>query len=294
MRWLSLLTIFSLATVTGSARSPDTPDGSLSLKDVNYGTHERNKLDLTVPKSDKPLPLVIWVHGGGWEFGDKAQNPAVLLLTKGYAVASINYRYSKQAVFPAQLHDCKAAVRFLRDNAKKYNLDPKAFGVWGASAGGHLVALLGTTGDVPGLEGDAATKTSSEVQAVCDWFGPTDLTKLSPAGIASNPVTKLLGGSTGEKAELAKLANPITHVTKNDAPFLTFHGDKDSLVPVSQSELLQAALAKAGVESELVVLKGADHGNGEFRTQVGNAENRKKLLAFFDNHLKVAKGDGVK
>ncbi len=290
MRWLSLLAACLLSSPLSAQvpKSPDAPEGTRTSKDVSYGPHERNKLDLTVPKADKPLPLVIWVHGGGWEFGDKAGNPAVLLLAKGYAVASINYRYSKQAVFPAQLHDCKAAVRFLRDNAAKYNLDPNAFGVWGASAGGHLVALLGTTGDVPELEGDAKTKTSSKVQAVCDWFGPTDLTKLSPQGAAANPVTKLLGGSTGEKAELAKLANPITHVTKNDAPFLTFHGDKDSLVPVSQSELLQAALTKAGVESELVVLKGADHGNGEFRTQVGNAENRKKLLAFFDRHLKAA------
>ena len=288
MRWLFLTAacVLSSPLSAQAPKSPDAPDGSQSLKDVSYGPHVRNKLDLTVPKSDKPLPLVIWVHGGGWEFGDKSPNPAVLLLAKGYAVASVNYRYSQQAVFPAQLHDCKAAVRFLRDNAAKYNLDPNAFGVWGASAGGHLVALLGTTGDVPELEGDAKTKTSSSVQAVCDWFGPTDLTKLSPKGAASNPVTKLLGGSTGEKAELAALANPITHATKNDAPFLTFHGDKDSLVPVSQSELLQAALAKAGVESELVVLKGADHGNGEFRTQVGSAENRKKLLAFFDKHLK--------
>ena len=289
MRWL-FSTALSLVAATLSAqvpKLPDAPEGSQTSKDVSYGPHERNKLDITVPKSDKPTPLVIWVHGGGWEAGDKAFNPGVSLLAKGYAIASINYRYSKQAVFPAQLHDSKAAVRFLRDNAKTYNLDANAFGVWGASAGGHLVALLGTTGDVPDLEGDSKTKTSSKVQAVCDWFGPTDLAKLSPMSAASSPITKLLGGSTTDKADLAALANPITHITKNDAPFLTFHGDGDKLVPVSQSELLDAALKKAGVESELIVLKGADHGGREFQAQVGNAENRKKLVTFFDRHLKA-------
>jgi acetyl esterase/lipase len=289
MRWFFSTALF-LASATLSAQAPklpDAPEGSQTSKDVSYGPHERNKLDITVPKSDKPLPLVIWVHGGGWEAGDKAFNPGAILLSQEYAVASINYRYSKQAVFPAQLHDCKAAVRFLRDNAKKYNLDPNAFGVWGASAGGHLVALLGTTGDVPDLEGDAKTTTSSKVQAVCDWFGPTDLVKLAPRSAASSPITKLLGGSTTDKADLATLANPVTHITKNDAPFLTFHGDADRLVPVSQSELLHAALTKAGVESEFVLLKGADHGGREFQAQVGNAENRKKLVAFLDRHLKM-------
>ena len=289
MRWL-FLTALSFVTATLSAQVPKLPDaleGSRTSKDVSYGPHDRNKFDITVPKSDKPTPLVIWVHGGGWEGGDKAFNPGVLLLSQGYAIASINYRYSKQAVFPAQLHDCKAAVRFLRDHATTYNLDPNAFGVWGASAGGHLVALLGTTGDVPDLEGDAKTKTSSKVQAVCDWFGPTDLVKLAPMSAASSPITKLLGGSTTDKADLAALANPITHITKNDAPFLTFHGDADKLVPVSQSVLLDAALKKAGVESELIVLKDADHGGREFQAQVGNVENRKKLLAFFDRHLKA-------
>ena len=296
MRWLSLAAtcLVTSSLVAQTPKLPDAPEGALVAKDVSYGPHERNKLDINVPKSDKPLPLVIWVHGGGWEAGDKALNPATLLTVKGYAVASINYRYSKQAVFPAQLHDCKAAVRFLRDNATKYNLDPDAFGVWGASAGGHLVALLGTTGDVPELEGDAETKTSSKVQAVCDWFGPTDLVALAPMSAAFNPITKLLGGSTATKADLAKLANPITHLTKNDAPFLTFHGDGDKLVPVSQSELLHVALTKAGVESELVILKGADHGGREFQAQVGSVENRKKLLAFFDKHLKGTKGDGAK
>ena len=290
MRWLTLSIAPWLAVATASAqvpKSPDSPQAAVTLKDVSYGPHERNKLDLTVPKADKPLPLVVWVHGGGWEFGDKAANPATLLVAKGYAVASINYRYSKQAVFPAQLHDCKAAVRYLRDNAKKYNLNPDAFGAWGASAGGHLAALLGTTGDVP-ESGDTKSKTSSRVSAVCDWFGPTDLSKLAPDGGASSPITKLLGGTptAKAKAKLAEQANPIAHISKGDAAFLTFHGDKDALVPLSQSEILHEALTKAGIESELVVLKGANHGDGEFLSQVSSEANRKKLVEFFDKHLK--------
>src|SRR5204863_10043821 len=118
--------------------------------------HERHSLDLYVPKSERPLPLVIWIHGGGWQAGNKANPPLLGLTQKGFAVASINYRFSQHAVYPAQIQDCKAAVRFLRKNADKYHLDPDHFGAWGASAGGHLVALLGTSGDAKDLEPEAA------------------------------------------------------------------------------------------------------------------------------------------
>src|SRR5262249_38247477 len=156
-------------------KAPNIPEGTQTTRDLRYGPHqERNTLDLYVPKSDTPLPLVIWVHGGGWQDGN---NPAMQLLKSGYAVASINYRLSQHAVFPAQIEDCKAAVRLLRANAKKYNLNPDAFGAWGASAGGHLVALLGTSGEVKELEGEVGESkdTSSRVQAVVDFYGPTDL-----------------------------------------------------------------------------------------------------------------------
>src|SRR5688572_31627028 len=151
---------FALAVGTAAgqqpkAKGPNLPAGTKAEKDIAYGDHERQKLDVFVPKADKPLPLVMWVHGGGWEGGSKdGGNPAVGMLYRGYAVAAINYRLSKHAVFPAQIHDVKAAVRFLRSNAKTYNLDPDRFGAAGASAGGHLVVLLGTSCGVKDLEGE--------------------------------------------------------------------------------------------------------------------------------------------
>jgi acetyl esterase/lipase len=280
-----------LGTLTCTARldaqpkntTQNPPAGVKVEKDVAYGDHERQKLNVSVPKSAEPLPLVIWVHGGGWQNGSKdGGNPAAGLLARGYAVASINYRLSQHAVFPAQIHDVKAAVRFLRANAKKYNLDPDRFGAAGASAGGHLVALLATSAGAKDLEGDGNhADTSSAVQAVCDIFGPTDLVELSPPAAKENAVTKLLGGNTGAKKDLAVKANPITYVDKTDPPFLILHGDQDKLVPLSQSELLRSALKQEGVDCELVVCKGGGHGPG-----VVTKENGEKMAAFFDKHLK--------
>ncbi len=133
---------------------PAIPEDTKVEKNLAYGDHERNKLDIYLPaKGNKPLPIVVWIHGGGWEAGSKENPPAMGLLNQGYAVASINYRYSKHAPFPAQIEDCKAAIRYLRGNAAKYNIDKDHIGCMGASAGGHLVALLGTTADVAELEG---------------------------------------------------------------------------------------------------------------------------------------------
>jgi acetyl esterase/lipase len=273
---------------------PKLPDGVKVERNLEYGPHgERNKLDLYLPKADGPLPLIIWVHGGGWSGGSKdGGNPALPLLTRGYAVASINYRLSGQAKFPAQIEDCKAAVRFLRASAKKYHLDPDRFGAWGASAGGHLVALLGTSGGVKDLEGDGRNKdVSSRVQAVCDWFGPTDLLKIVEQSKASggkydfaradSPVGRLLGGPVAEKKELAEKANPIKYLGKGCPPMLIVHGDKDDLVPLAQSEMLHEALKKAGADSTLIVVKGAGHDNG-----IGTRDNLDKIVAFFDKHLK--------
>ena len=259
------------------------------LKDVAYGPHKRNKLDITIPQSDKPLPLLIWVHGGGWAAGDKSgDNPALLLMPQGYAVAAINYRLSQQAIYPAQLHDCQQAVRFLREHAKEYNLDPEHFGVWGASAGGHLVALLGTTSGVKELDGQPDSKVSDKVQAVCDWFGPTDLAKLVPPDNADNVVAKLVGGPLGEKKKLAATADPVNYLDKNDAPLLIVHGTKDPLVPLKQSEYLNDAAKKAGVPSELIVIEGGGHGDGGFIKGIRNDANKDKTAAFFAKYLKPA------
>jgi acetyl esterase/lipase len=260
------------------------PEGlAVAEKNLTYGEHERQKLDLFVPKGDGPFPLVLWVHGGGWTGGSKEGNPLMPMLAKGYAVASTNYRFSQHAPFPAQIHDCKAAVRYLRANAVKYKLAPDRFGVAGASAGGHLVALLGTTGNVKELEGKVGSHpdVSSKVQCVVDVFGPTDLIKLAGATDAESPITKLMGGKMSEKKELATQANPITHITKDCPPFLILHGDMDKLVLPNQSELLLEALQKAKIPAELVVVKGAGHDG-----KVMGGENAAKVAAFFDSHLK--------
>ncbi len=276
----SLLSL--LAVSTNAFGQAKVPEGlAVSEKNLTYGDHERQKLDLFVPKGDGPFPLVMWVHGGGWSAGSKDGNPLMLMLAKGYAVASTNYRLSQHAVFPAQINDCKAAVRYLRANAAKYKLNPDAFGVAGASAGGHLVALLGTAGSVKELEGDGGNaKVSSKVQCVVDVFGPTDLIKLAGATDANSPISKLLGGKVSEKTELATQANPITYIDKDCAPFLILHGDMDKLVLLSQSELILAALQKAKIPAELIVVKGAGHDG-----KVMGGENTAKVTAFFDKYL---------
>lgn len=296
MRRLSFLFLLLTAIFAGAqqpAKTPPkspaagakSPDGTTVLKDLAYGDHERQKLDLYIPKGDGPFPLVIWVHGGGWEAGSKESgNPAAGLLAKGFAVASTNYRLSQQAQYPAQIHDVRGAVKYLRANAKKHKIDPECIGVAGASAGGHLVALLGTGGECKELEGNVGPKdVSCKVSCVLDFFGPTDLHALS-RGIAIPPITKLIGGTTKEKPEMAKLANPITFADKKCPPFLIVHGDKDPLVPVSQSELLNDALKKAGVETTLLIIPGAGHGNGVFTPEL-----MAKYNDFFEKHLKIKK-----
>jgi acetyl esterase/lipase len=259
-----------------------------TFKDLAYGPADANKLDLYLPdKADAPTPLIVWVHGGGWLQGDKKGGPAMPFVAKGYAVASINYRLSKEATYPAQIEDCKAAVRFLRANAKKYNLDPDRFGAWGGSAGGHLVALLGTTGDVKELDGKGDNlDVSSRVQAVCDWYGPTDLGQMGGShDKPDSPEAKLIGGPLQDNKDKVARANPITYVTKTAAPFLIMHGDQDKSVPPGQSELLQEALKKAGVEVTYEVVKGAGHGGKEFNTP----ESLELVEKFFDKHLKKSK-----
>jgi acetyl esterase/lipase len=282
------------------AKGVKLPQGTAEHKDLRYGDHkERNTLDLFVPRSDGPLPLIIWVHGGAWQGGSKAgPNPALQFLAKGYAVAAINYRLSQHAVYPAQIQDCKEAVRLLRANSKKYNLDPDRFGVWGASAGGHLVALLGTTGGEKTLQHpDSPHKdVSDRVQCVVDFFGPTDLTRMAaqakaePAGAKSkfdhdgpnSPESRLVGGPIQENKEKAAKANPINFIDKDDAPVLMLHGDADPLVPLGQSEIFLTTLKKAGVKAELVVIKGGGHGGAGFASQ----ENLRKIEAFLDTHLR--------
>jgi acetyl esterase/lipase len=281
-----------------AAQQPGQPPkgqskGDTALKDTKVfrnlayieGGHERNRLDLYLPeKADGRLPLIVWIHGGAWMAGSKTDpSPAFMMVRKGYAVASINYRLSQHAVFPAQIEDCKAAIRWLRANADKYHLDPDHIGVWGASAGGHLVALLGTTANVKQWDGHGGNlDQSSRVQCVVDWFGPTELASMGAEGDPpGSPVALLVGGPAQENKDKVRKASPLTYVDKNSAPFLILHGDKDDIVPPKQSELLADALKKAGVEVTLQVVEGNGHGGPGF----GSPENWKLTDDFFAKHL---------
>lgn len=263
------------------------PQGVKAFYDLEYVSngHPRQKLDLYLPEKGENLPLVIWIHGGAWLEGSKENCPALFLVSDGYAVASINYRLSQHSTYPAQIQDCKAAVRWLRANAPKYGIDPNRFGVWGASAGGHLSALLGVCGETKEFDTGEYLNVSSQVQAVCDWFGPTDFLEIGkfPSTIdhyaKDSPESKLLGGPVLEKKELVAKANPITFITKKAPPFLIMHGTKDMLVPINQSELLYDALKKAGVEVEFVRIEGAGHGFGDKKYLL-------QVKEFFDKHLK--------
>jgi len=228
-------------------------------------------LDLYLPDRGKaPVPCIVYIHGGGWCEGTKSNCPAEQIKKHGYAVACVDYRLSNTAKFPAQIHDVKASVRWLRANAKKYGLDKEKFGAWGDSAGGHLASLLGTSGGVKDLEGNIGTQgESSAVQAVADWYGPTDFTAApvvykegAPYHEYTLAVEGLLGGPVKNNVALAHLANPITYIDANDPPFYIMHGTTDNIVPYSQSQLFHKALIGAGVKVVFEPVKGLGHGFG--------------------------------
>lgn len=241
------------------------------FRDLSYGKNGNasQKLDLYLPKQGKNMPLIIYIHGGAFMSGSKEDWIPWNCLGEGYAVASINYRLSGEAIFPAQIVDCKAAVRWLRANAIKYNLDPNHFASWGESAGGHLATMIGTAADAREFEVGDNLNVSSRVQAVVDYYGPTDFLQMDAHRIpdgqlhdpADSPESLLVGGAIQQNKEKVAMANPITYITKNTPPFLICHGDQDPLVPHHQSELLESALKKAGVAVKFYTVKGAGHGN---------------------------------
>jgi acetyl esterase/lipase len=227
--------------------------------------HRRQNLDLYVPGHGVgPLPLIVWIHGGAWREGSKEYCPPLPWVGKDYVIASINYRLCQNAQFPAQIEDCKAAIRWLRSHAGEYRIDPNRIVAWGDSAGGHLASLLGTAGDIPDWE-QGYPVGSSRVQVVIDWYGRADLACVStdPA-YANSPIAMLLGGSGPGVAGRAEDASPIHYVSRNDPAFLIMHGDKDRVVPVEQSLAFTSALREAGVKVKLVILKGAGHGGEQF------------------------------
>ena len=275
------------------------PAGIKMERDIAYieGGDEAQKLDLYIPTTgDGPFPVVIMIHGGGFMFGDKADGAGLTgvdqLLEAGYAVSSINYRLSGEAQWPAQIHDAKAAVRYLRAVAAEYNLDPENFGAWGASAGGNLVALLGTTCGVAELEGAELGNAdqSSCVQAVVDWFGPIDFLQLDAQfegtecaqnhDAADSPESMLVGAPIQTVPDVVATTNAMNYVDAEDAPFLIQHGSADCNIPPVQGQNLADALGAD--KATYYLIDGAGHGGEQFATP----ENLQLVVEFLNQHLK--------
>jgi acetyl esterase/lipase len=273
-----LIPAFVLITASLFAQRPQPPnlDSVDVTRDIPYADNDnpRQRLDLYLPKSrssEERLPVLVFIHGGGWRAGDKAAGAGNLMRFMGsgkYAGVSVGYRLTNEAQWPAQLHDCKAAIRWLRGNAEKHGLNADRIVVWGTSAGGHLVSMLGTSGDVEKLEGDLGSfdEESSAVTAVVNFFGPENFVTMvnQPSTInretADYPEALLLGGRVQDRPEVAQEASPVTHISAGDAAFLTAHGTEDPLVPFAQATELHQKLQQAKVPSILVTMDGGGHG----------------------------------
>ncbi|QDU27513.1 Carboxylesterase NlhH [Anatilimnocola aggregata] len=280
--WLALWT--AAATQVVAQAPPRLPTEIEVVRDIEFGQGGGRalKLHLVRPKElpTEPMPAIVYIHGGGWTGGnrDGGLGHASQWARRGILGASIEYRLSGEAKFPAQIEDCKCAIRFLRAKAKEYHLDPDRIAVCGHSAGGHLSALVGTSAHLPELEGKGGwPEFSSKVRAVCAISGPADFPTW---GNEAHPAVRgLLGGLVTEKPELAALASPVTHVQKSTPPFLIIHGDKDDIVPVSQGRAMHAALEKVGADSTLLVVEGGNH--HPYSPETGKAMNE-----FFEKHLR--------
>jgi acetyl esterase/lipase len=284
-----------------SNMAPRFADKIEVVKNLPYAETDnpRQQLDLYLPKkrsTEKPLPLIVYIHGGGWRNGDKSGGlnwVAPMLDSGDYAGASIGYRLTGESQWPAQIHDCKAAIRWLKAHAKEFNLDENKIGVIGTSAGGHLVSMLGTSADVPLMEGTLGKHLdqSSRVACVVNFFGPENFVTMEKQpstidrqGTKDYPEALLLGGTISERQDVAREASPVTHVSKGDAPFFTAHGTKDPLVPFEQGKELHAALQRAGVPSLFQEMTDAGHG---FR----NKDLDVRVKQFFDLHLRDVPAD---
>lgn len=292
---LSIIALLGLLLIVGTNAyaQQDLPDGVKIYRDLPYVSNAGNSrmLDIYMPSdvmtsgAKKPA-LIIAIHGGAFLFGDKKEQKVAPFLRAGYAVASINYRLIPEAIWPAQIEDCKAAVRWLRANARKYGYNPKYIGAFGESAGGHLVAMLGTAGDTKKFDTGENLDEKSSVQAVVDYFGPTDFVQMDAhrlpnswtADNADSPASRLIGGPIQQNKDKVETANPITYISDSTCPFMIAHGDQDMIVPYHQSVLLADALKKANIYCEFYTLKGVGHGFNDKDTDA-------KAVEFFDNHL---------
>ncbi|MBI5653068.1 MAG: alpha/beta hydrolase [Chloroflexi bacterium] len=281
--------------------APTTPKTNLALntapgatnRDVTYCAPDgvAQKLDLAYPKQIQASARVaVYVHGGGWTSGDKGGGAGSLdaraVLERGYVVASLNYRLAPQFKWPAQIVDVKCAIRFLRAHASELKIDPNKIGVWGSSAGGHLVAMLGTADTRVGFDVGEWLDQSSRVQAVVDEFGPADLPAMFTAN--ARATGQQIFGSTSRDDPILVQASPITHITKDDPPFLILQGDQDKVVPMEQSQILHDKLKAGGVQSTLVIVKNAGHGFAPTGGAINPTRNElsKMIADFLDQSLR--------
>ncbi|HVG11969.1 MAG TPA: alpha/beta hydrolase [Flavisolibacter sp.] len=267
------------------------PEGTVLHANVpyNHDTLHKHLLDIYLPANAKgKVPLVIFIHGGGWMTNDKYADMNYMrktvreIVSSGFALASIDYRFSTDAVFPAQIQDCNRAVSFLYDRADKYGIDKNRFALMGFSAGGHLAALMGLSKNnkvkgffMPG------TGSSFNFKGVVDYYGPAELILFPGSNDPKSPESLLIGAAPLARPDLAKAASPITYVDKGDPPFLIIHGEKDESVSTRQSQLLSGWLSVAGVPNELLIVKDAPH----FGTMFDSDEIRFKVLSFLKKLL---------
>ena len=292
---LALLLIFRFAFAqmpTATKIEARLPKGTVVHGNIPYNndTLKKHLLDIYLPAEVKGnVPFVIFIHGGGWLGNDKyadmgyMPNTIAAMLENGMAVASIDYRFATQAVFPAILQDCNKAVSFLYDNADKYSLDKNKIAVMGFSAGGHLASLMGTSQNnkVKDLYFPNSYR-PFQYKAVVDFYGPIDLVLLPGNEDAKSPEALLIGATPLERPDLAKAASPITYIDKNDPPFIIFHGEKDNIVSNKQSKLFSAWLKYHGVQHELTIVKDAPH----YGTMYDVEEIKVKIIDFLKVNLK--------
>ena len=288
VRGSAILPWLVLACVSATARGGE--EGVRRIPDLHYATASDVKLhlDLYLPEKQAHRPLVVYIHGGSWRAGDRTRCPVTWLTDRGYPLASIQYRLSQQAVFPAQLHDCRAAIRWLRAHAEQYGYDAQRIVAIGSSAGGHLAALLGVSGDVEALQGTVGDhlNQSSSVQAVVDYYGASDFvlrSKTQPQNTEqpAGNVYQLLGGPVSRNLDKARLASSVTHVGTDAPPLLIIHGLLDRKVNVQQSVQLYQAYRAKQLPVTIRLVRDAGHGGNVFYT----GENREAVLRFLETHF---------
>lgn len=271
MKALLACSIVALSLFSSQAADSNRTEVIRDLEYARVGEHAL-KLDLHLPRGKVRAPLIVWVHGGAWRSGSKKDMPLGKLVEDGYAVASVDYRLSTEAKFPAQVHDIKAAIRFLRSHSGEWHVASKKIVIAGDSAGAHLAALVGVSNGHPELEGEVGTNRAqnSAVQGIISFYGAANLTTIlkqsTPHGLSVRvpALDLLLGGQPDDLPALARLASPVFHVDRHDPPLLLLHGDQDSQMPINQSLELCGAYQKVKAEVQLEVVHGAAHGGAAF------------------------------